>query len=85
MLKILHKENSGKATTLNYGINFAKGEILTILDDKIDTHGMIFIGGKFVDLNFEEKMIQEEIVIKKKDDLAILVQYTQQIFSKKIC
>lgn len=31
-VKILHKENSGKATALNYGINFAKGEILAILD-----------------------------------------------------
>lgn len=31
-VKVLHKENSGKATALNYGINFAKGEILTILD-----------------------------------------------------
>lgn len=31
-LKVLHKENSGKATALNYGINFAKGEIVTILD-----------------------------------------------------
>lgn len=29
---VLHKENSGKATALNYGINFAKGEIVTILD-----------------------------------------------------
>jgi len=54
-----------------------------ILEDKIDTHGMIFISGKFVDLNFEEKWIQEEISIEKKDDLAILVQYTQQVFSKK--
>ena len=27
-----------------------------ISDDKIDTHGMIFIGGKFVDLIFEEKI-----------------------------
>ena len=44
---------------------------------------MIFISGKFVDLNFEDKIIQEEIVIEKNDDLAILVQYTQQIFSKK--
>ena len=31
-VKVLHKENSGKATALNYGINFAKGEIVTILD-----------------------------------------------------
>ena len=31
-VKILHKENSGKATALNYAINFAKGEIVAILD-----------------------------------------------------
>ena len=31
-VKVLHKENGGKATALNYGINFVKGEILTILD-----------------------------------------------------
>jgi len=31
-VKILHKENSGKATALNYATNFAKGEILAILD-----------------------------------------------------
>jgi len=55
-----------------------------ILDDKIDTHGMIFIGGEFVDLTFiEKKSEEEESVVEKKDDLAILVQYTQQIFSKK--
>jgi len=54
-----------------------------ISDDKIDTHGMIFIAGEFVDLNFEEKIIQKEINVEKKDDLAILVQYTQQVFSKK--
>jgi hypothetical protein len=53
-----------------------------ILEDEIDTHGMIFIGGKFIDLNFEEKMIQEEVTIEKKDDLAILVQYTQRIYDK---
>ncbi len=53
-----------------------------ILEDKMDTHGMIFISGKFVDLNFEEKIIQEEIIIEKKDNLAILVQYTQRIYDK---
>jgi len=31
-VKILHKENGGKATALNYAINFVKGEIVTILD-----------------------------------------------------
>jgi len=54
-----------------------------ISDDKIDTHGMIFINGQFVDLTFVEKIIQNEISVEKKDDLAILVQYTQQVFSKK--
>jgi hypothetical protein len=53
-----------------------------ILGDEIDTHGMIFIGGKFIDLNFEEKIIQEEVIIEKNDDLAILVQYTQRIYDK---
>ena len=48
----------------------------------MDTHGMIFISGKFVDLNFEEKIIQEEIIIEKNDDLAILVKYTQRIYDK---
>lgn len=55
-----------------------------ILEDKIDTHGMIFIGGKFVDLNFEEKIIQEEIIIEKKDDLAIVIQYTQRVHTKNL-
>ena len=53
-----------------------------ILEDKMNTHGMIFISGKFVDLNFEEKIIKEEIIIEKKDNLAILVQYTQRIYDK---
>ena len=30
--KVLHKENSGKASALNYGIAFAKGEIIVIVD-----------------------------------------------------
>lgn len=31
-VKVLHKENGGKATALNYGIAFAKGEIIAVLD-----------------------------------------------------
>jgi poly-beta-1,6 N-acetyl-D-glucosamine synthase len=31
-VKVLHKENSGKASALNYGIAFAKGEIIVIVD-----------------------------------------------------
>lgn len=54
-----------------------------ILEDEIDTHGMIFIGGKFVDLNFAEKIIQEKVIIEKNDDLAIVIQYTQRIYSEK--
>jgi hypothetical protein len=53
-----------------------------ISDDKIDTHGMIFIAGEFVDLNFEEKIIQEEVIIEKNQDISILVQYTQRIHDK---
>ncbi len=52
------------------------------LDDKIDTHGIIFINGEFVDLNFKEKTIQEEIIIEKNQDISILVQYTQRVYEK---
>jgi len=52
-----------------------------ILDDKIDTHGIIFISGEFVKLSFEEKPKQEEIIVEKKDDLGVLVQYTQRVYS----
>lgn len=53
-----------------------------ILEDEINTHGMIFITGEFVDLNFEEKIIQEEKIIEKNQDISILVQYTQRIYEK---
>jgi len=53
-----------------------------ISDDKIDAHGIIFISGKFVDLNFEEKVIQEDVIIEKNQDISILVQYTQRIYDK---
>jgi len=31
-VKVLHKENGGKASALNYGLTFARGEIITVLD-----------------------------------------------------
>ena len=31
-VKVLHKENGGKATALNYALTFAKGEIIAVLD-----------------------------------------------------
>ncbi len=54
-----------------------------ILDEKIDTDGIIFINGEFVDLLFEEKIVQQESDVEKKDDLAIVVQYSSHTYSKK--
>ena len=54
-----------------------------ILDEKIDTDGIIFINGEFIDLLFEEKLVQQESNIEKKDDLAIVVQYSSHTYSKK--
>ncbi len=51
-----------------------------ILEDEINTHGMIFIGGEFVNLDFEEKIIQEEEIVEKNQDISIVVQYTQRIY-----
>ncbi len=31
-IKVLHKENGGKASALNYGLVFAKGEIIVVVD-----------------------------------------------------
>ena len=31
-VKILHKENGGKASALNYGLSYAKGEVIVIVD-----------------------------------------------------
>jgi len=42
---------------------------------------MIFINNQFIKLSFEEKPIQEEI--EKKDELSILVQYTQRVYAKQ--
>lgn len=53
-----------------------------ILEDKVNTHGIIFIGGKFVKLSFIEESTQDTIV-EKEDDLQILVQYTQKVYSKQ--
>ncbi len=54
-----------------------------ILDERIDTDGIIFINGEFIDLLFEEKFVQQESDIKKKDDLAIVLQYSSHTYSKK--
>jgi len=54
-----------------------------ILNEKIETDGIIFIKGEFVELLFKEKLIQEENNVGKKDDLAIVVQYSSHTYSKK--
>ena len=53
-----------------------------ILESKTDTHGIIFMDGKFTKLSFEEKTNQEIIRIEKNDEMSILVQYTQRVYSE---
>ena len=54
-----------------------------IIDEKIDTKGIIFINGKFISLSFIEKTIETQNIVEKQDDIAILVQYTQRVYSEK--
>ncbi len=60
-----------------------------IIDDEMDTHGKIFINKKFTNLIFEDQLIQtknnpiNEDIQEKEDDISILVQYTQYVYSKK--
>jgi len=54
-----------------------------ILEESIDTHGSIFINNQFQKLSFSEKIIQTEQSVDKKDDLEIVVQYTQRAHSKQ--
>jgi len=52
-----------------------------ISGNKIDTHDTIFIQGKFVNLLFIEKFIESEN--EKNNDLVVLIQYSQRIYSKQ--
>ena len=54
-----------------------------VIEDKINTHGMIFISGQFIKLSFKEIIEQEEINVEKAEDISILVQYTQRVYSEK--
>jgi hypothetical protein len=54
-----------------------------ILNEKIETDGIIFINGKFIDLLFEEKLVQQESNAEKKEDIAIVIQYTSHTYAKK--
>jgi len=54
-----------------------------ISNENIDTHGSIFINNQFQKLSFSEKIIQTEQSVTAKDDLEIVVQYTQRAHSKQ--
>ncbi|WP_255465183.1 hypothetical protein [Nitrosopumilus sp. b3] len=54
-----------------------------IIDEEINTKGIIFINGKFVSLSFIEKTMETQNTVEKQEDLAILVQYTQRVYSEK--
>ena len=53
-------------------------------NDEVNTRGMIFINGEFVNLQFEEKIIQKETSFEKNNDILILTQYTQRVYSKDL-
>lgn len=53
-----------------------------MINEKIQTRGIIYVGGEFLKLSFVEKTIQEDTV-EKDDDLQILVQYSQRVYSKQ--
>ena len=53
-------------------------------NDEINTRGMIFINGQFVNLKFEEKIIQKETSFEKNNDILILTKYTQRVYSKDL-
>ena len=54
-----------------------------IVNEQTYTQGIIFINGKFVELDFTIISIQNQNNIEKRDDLAILVQYTQRVYDKQ--
>ena len=53
-----------------------------MVNEKIETRGIIYVGGEFLKLSFVEKPVQETTV-EKEDDLQILVQYSQRVYSKQ--
>ena len=54
-----------------------------ILEEQINTQGVIFIQGEFKKLDFDEKEKDEPIVIEKDDDILLLLKYTQRAYSEK--
>ncbi len=55
-----------------------------VVEEEVVTRGMIFIGGNFVDLDFDRKASEKsEMVSEKNEDISILVQYSQRVYEKK--
>ena len=54
-----------------------------VLEEQINTHGVIFIQGEFKKLNFDEKIKDETSVIEKDDNILLLLKYTQRAYSEK--
>ena len=55
-----------------------------IIDDKINTFGKIFINGEFVKLIFHEVDNNgETLPEQKKNDLSIIVKYSQRVYSNQ--
>jgi len=54
-----------------------------VLEEQINTHGIIFIQGEFKKLNFDEEVIEETIVVEKDDNISLLLKYTQRAYSEK--
>ena len=52
-----------------------------INDSQITTHGKIFINSKFLSLVFEQQKISQIEKKEKLDDMSILVQYTERLYS----
>ena len=53
-----------------------------IIEDNLETIGKIFINGKFERLLLEQNIVKNETVEDKNDDIVILAQYSQRVYSK---
>ncbi|WP_297472216.1 hypothetical protein [Nitrosopumilus sp.] len=54
-----------------------------VSEEKTDSRGIIFINGQFANLSFLEKTTDDKTITEKNDELAIVVQYTQRVYSEK--
>ena len=86
-VKVLNKENSGKADSLNQGIKFAKGELIAVVDADSypDEHAISSMAGFFND----EKVgaVTTRILVKTKDNFLRKMQaieYKVIAFTRKL-